>query len=529
MNSTTTPTIPVLREPVERSGALSRWSFRASLLSFVVAAVYIVAIVIFHLTKLPPPEWAFTARRIIPAVDLILAAAGVSLNLAETLRILARSQEFDPNETGKEIALDDVANILKRMRPGCFVRVTVPLAMVGAMAALLLGLLPLPGYDGLRVHPENPLQSCTGSLVPFTFELDNSESTIDVSWLAAPVESINGGTSWAEVQPSRGTLKPGQRKQVAVIPNVLVCRFVAQGSRLAASGQTIGHVYAAAAALHGEVSATYHVQVTIQGHTTRTTTVAMSLTDRIAAPTPPPTPIPPHASLVVSQNLNFSEHCNGDTAPTPYTVTLNNSGSNVAVGWQFAPNNGSGIPYPWANASPPSGTLEAGQMVQFTISPLLGPSCPPVNGTFLMHASLQLSFPQGGSQANIALTDNVTGPAPYANLQVTSPSNWQYYGEQCDIFSPPESSYTPSYNITLDNTGSNVSVSWRFVPQQYQGTTPWATASPPNGTLNPGQTISVTIQPDTWLCPGTGHATLQLGFPSGGSQGSIDLYDIMTP
>lgn len=530
MHSLTTPTISGQAGPAERPSAVSRWSFGASLLAFIVAAAYIVALVVFHLSGLRPPGWASTAQRIVPALDLILAAVGVVLNVVETLRILARAQAYDPRETGKGLAVDDGAAILSRMRRGCVVRVAIPLAMVGALIALLVSVLPLPllGHDSVQVHADNPLQSCTGSLVPFTFELDNAASTLDVSWSAQPVETLGGGTPWAQVQPAQGAVRAGHRVKVQVVPNLLVCQFLARAQPVA-NGQVNADVLLA-------TDATYHVQVTSTGWTRQTTTLTMQIsggtplptpsatptrtprpTPRATAtrstptstprsPTPTPRPITPHAALQVTQNRTYSESCTSAPA-SAYSVTLDNRDSNVPIDWQFSAAGG------WASASPSSARIGARQMATVRVSPSV---CPIGAVSTTYQATLHLGFPYGGSQPDIALSDTIAGPAPHPALEVTQNQNASshcFLGE--------------TYTITIDNLSGNVPVMWQFIPTEYNGVSPWAFASPPSGTLAAGQGATViALSTQEWMmCSVTYHATLHLTFPAGGFQNDIALTD----
>jgi hypothetical protein len=91
----------------------------------------------------------------------------------------------------------------------------------------------------------------------------------------------------------------------------------------------------------------------------------------------------------------------------PYTVTLRNTG-NVPVTWRFDPVQFNGAPNnQWATASKTTGTVGVNgtDSVVVTPNPAL---CPPPGATWTGLAYLRLSFPQGGSQPDLALTDNIT-------------------------------------------------------------------------------------------------------------------------
>jgi hypothetical protein len=519
----------------ERKSALARWSLRASLAGFLYSVGFIVAAVVFYQAGFAPPPWAPAALAIGPGIGLILAGGGTALNLGEMLLLWRRIQEFNPREAAGEFALDDASELLSGMRQGCLARAVVPLALIFSMAALLLQVLSLSGGgDAMQVVLKSPPQSCVVSLAPFTLELDNSSSAVAAPWSASPVETLPDGTPWAQVQPAQGTVQARQRAQVAVIPNALVCQFLSR-TQPVAGGQSFAVLLLA-------TDATYHVQVTSTGRTRRTTTLAMQIaggtplpTPTVTptpsptparkarstpgatatstpgpithAPTPTPTPTPrpftPHAALQVTQNQTYSESCSSSPA-SAYTVTLDNQGSNVPIDWQFSAAGG------WASASPSSARIGAGQTATMTVSPNV---CRISNDATSYFATLQLGFPQGGSQPDIELRDVIAGPAPHPALVVTQ--NQDAGG--CT----PVSSYT----VTVNNLAGNVPVSWQFVPAESINGMPWATASPSSGTLAAGQgDTNITVFVQSGLAAFTPyHATLQLSFPAGGSQANIAL------
>jgi hypothetical protein len=240
----------------------------------------------------------------------------------------------------------------------------------------------------------------------------------------------------------------------------------------------------------------------------------------------------PHVNLVVSANRAVSETCNGSAAPAPYTITLDNSRSNVAVNWTWTPPLVNEAPYVWASASPPGGTAPAGQTAQFVLSPIFGPSCPPPGGTYLMHSSVHLGFPQGGTEADIALTDSITGPAPFVNFSINptsaSPADCNTNG-----FTAP-----PPVTVTLSNTG-NVAATWQVSIREtlfagQPNAEPWATATTYSGTLGPNAVDQVTITPTTdpstgvGVCSHYGQITYHADFSvtSGGSGGATLSYAI---
>jgi hypothetical protein len=236
------------------------------------------------------------------------------------------------------------------------------------------------------------------------------------------------------------------------------------------------------------------------------------------APTRTPTPPPAHANLVVSApNKNASENCNGGPA-APYSITLNNTGSDVSVGWQFVAAGG------WAIASPSSNTIGAGQTATVQVTPSV---CPSPGTATTYQATLHLSFPQGGSQPDIQLSDVINGPPPVVNFVASFQATGnQRFNDTCY----PINSTLPAITVTLDNTLSNVPVSWTWEGVTTDGTSvgspwQWASPSPPSATVPAGQKTTMQATP-LFPCPAVGGntytagAVLQLTFPQGGSQGN---------
>jgi hypothetical protein len=216
----------------------------------------------------------------------------------------------------------------------------------------------------------------------------------------------------------------------------------------------------------------------------------------------------PHVNLLITRNQNYSEQCSGASAPV-YSFTLDNTGSNVAVGWQFSAAGN------WAAASPASATIGAGQVQTVQTTPHV---CPAINTSQKYQAVLNLSFPQGGYEGNLALSDTISGPGPRVNFIVTSN---QHVTLACVLVSG--NWVPPSYTITYDNTGSNVPVTWVFS----SGSPSWANSSPKSATVQPGKTGSFQVNP-TVACPtapsgGTFNGTLNLSFPQGGYEPNIKL------
>jgi hypothetical protein len=204
--------------------------------------------------------------------------------------------------------------------------------------------------------------------------------------------------------------------------------------------------------------------------------------------------IPASAQLKVTQNQNASETCSGPVAP-PYTVILDNTASNISVGWQFDAASYSS----WASATPASGTVPVGQTASLQVIPN---TCAAAGQTHTYQATLHLSFPQGGSEPDIALMDATTGPPTPPQLTV----NYTQItiGGACG----------PTGTVTLGNTGQQT-LTWSAT------TTNGYTVSPTNGSIAGEQTMNITIggMPIDYTQPGYvyitsngGNATISVNY-----------------
>jgi hypothetical protein len=251
--------------------------------------------------------------------------------------------------------------------------------------------------------------------------------------------------------------------------------------------------------------------------TTATATTMMTTTTDTPIPTLTPnptltaTPVPPIADIRVTQNQNMRPSCLDNTAP--YTVVLFNAG-NVAANWHVVvplftgsfsamvssrstrsqplmiPR--SAAPY-WAVVTPQEGSITPGQTASFVMNPQTAMPC----GGASEHASVQLSFPSGASQAAIPLTYMGTGSVPHSNVVLVSGS--QTITEPC-----PTGGATPApFIFALKNTGNGTAYLSIDNTKENIGINPWAsvavTYNPSNlpvpTWLYAGETWTVTIAP----------------------------------
>lgn len=283
----------------------------------------IVALIVTRGGVLAPPSSTPQALRLIPPIGMILAAAAVGFNLIGAWYLLARHRAFDPKETARDLAIDDVSGLLARIHPGCAVRIATPFGLAAAMLATLLSIWAVPAGEYLHVIGNNTVHACnsSGALSPFSIELDNSASTVSVSWSAAPVETLPDGASWARVVPAMGSLDAGQDQHVSVFPNGLVCDAAVATARTPVHSTGALAVWSTALG-----SATYHVRVTTSGTSTLQSTLAMSVRQSLSAsrsPVPIATPLPTPSPTPTSKPSTKSKPTGtGIAVPTPTRVVI---------------------------------------------------------------------------------------------------------------------------------------------------------------------------------------------------------------
>ena len=374
-------------------------------------------------------------------------------------------------------------------------RVTVPFGLILGLASLLLGLFPLPGTEWLQVIGNNPPQVCATSsaLAPFSLQVLNSSSSGSVGWSAQPVEQV-GGAGWAQLSPSTGTLAPGHRTIVQVIPNVLLCQYVTERTSTAASA---GHGYTAVNDPSVPAAATYHVAVT-DATAHRTTTVDMSVLGSAStvhsgptvtptiAPTPTPTPTPPPiptptptpppipAHLSVGPTGTTSVNCFGSSVAYP-KITIGNTGGKT-MNWS-ASTTVSG-----ASLSSGSGLVAPGGSQQVSVSQG-GPTSTATN----------VNISSNGGSATVSFT--CIPPVVNFNIHPTQAS-WN-----CQTQGQP-----PAVAVTLDNTGSNVAVNWSAAAENPYAGAPLSITSATSGTIPATSAGQMTVTPNN---------TVDFGSPEG--------------
>lgn len=244
-------------------------------------------------------------------------------------------------------------------------------------------------------------------------------------------------------------------------------------------------------------------------------------------PTPPPTsaagnPGTQTTDVRITQNQDERQPCLNE--PAPYKIVLFNAGG-VAANWHvnipefvgmasggpislaqphIRPH--SSYPY-WANVSPQNGSLAPGQSASFAVTIVWGMPC----GSTLYKAAVQLSFPSGGSQADIPFTFGGTGPARYSDVVLVSGS--------LNITQPcPASGSAPApFTFAIKNTGNYFAVPYVVVPETGPGLHYWTDTQyvadlqePVSTWLYPGETWTFTISPVAGLSCGGASYTFEL-------------------
>lgn len=260
---------------------------------------------------------------------------------------------------------------------------------------------------------------------------------------------------------------------------------------------------------------------------TATTTIVTTTATTTAATgtvTPGPTPRSTATSKAATWTANVQVTQNQDErqacidGPKPYTVVLYNAG-NVAANWHvnfpsftgMVPGNPAAGPQPldsplsstpyWASATPQDGSIAPGKSANVLITVYWPMPC----GSTLYKAAVQLTFPSGGSQADLPLTFGGTGPAPYSNVVLASGS--MNSTEVC-----PTSGAAPGpFTFAITNTGNSPAGS-SIDESPYIGVnTLWAgisiTKTPQESVptlIYPNQVWTITVTPNAGVsCTGT--------------------------
>ncbi len=125
-----------------------------------------------------------------------------------------------------------------------------------------------------------------------------------------------------------------------------------------------------------------------------------------ATATPSPTATPtPVVNLVVTPT-SFSQSCTSTPTLPALVVTLDNTGSNVAVNWQINITDTDPAGHVWATASATSGTVPVGQSQMVTITPI-STLCQDMAGVGASYTA-PVSYSAAGQSGQSTVTDAVS-------------------------------------------------------------------------------------------------------------------------
>lgn len=264
-------------------------------------------------------------------------------------------------------------------------------------------------------------------------------------------------------------------------------------------------------------------------YATATTSDSSTTTDTaLGTPVPGATPPPTTSASAqtgavrVTQNQDMRPACVDNTAP--YTVMLFNGG-HVTANWHVNIPTSPVDTYPyWATANPQDGSVAPGQTANFVMTLVWHMPC----GGTVYHASVQLSFPAGTTQADIPLTYAGTGPAPNSNVVLVS-------GNLNTTEACPASGVAPTpYTIAFKNMGNGIATLEMDTSKERVGANYWAniqvTRDPEGVNPNlfyPGQTWTITIVPQAGvLCDGTVYHAYVLITDTQGKQTTMTFTDV---
>jgi hypothetical protein len=321
--------------------------------------------------------------------------------------------------------------------------------------------------------------------IPIT--LDNSSSNVPITWTLTISDTDPAGDVWASVDTDNGTIDAGKQATITLTPVASLCL-----------------------SLVGKQTTSFSAVISYTG---ADKTQQMTLMDSV---TPPPA-----VNNLQTTPQTASQGCNSRTSSLPaIQVTLDNSQSTVSVNWQVSISDTDPAGNIWAGANPGNGTVAAGQTATVTIAPVAA-----LCGDMFFSAGA-LTYRANINETALGQTNTVTvrdtiAPPPAANNFRLGTSS---VAQDCNQSNP-----LPAFNVTLDNTQSNVAVNWSI------GGTKWETPSPSAGTIPAGKTATLTITPNAQLCatlgPGTQATTFQatISGTGAGQTKNLTLTDKVTP
>lgn len=394
----------------------------------------------------------------------------------------------------------------------------VTLQAVGVGAFTLADQVGVAPHLALALSSTTLRQTCPSSnsaLPAVSVTLDNSASTLAASWQLSGMQKLPGTShDWASPSASSGSVAAGQTTVLTLTPDPKLCYW----------NPLPGNVY------HVKLSWNGNQSVTITDTITDTITSSPLPPPPPAAPPPPssppppapPPPPPPAVTWLGVSPLQHSQSCTSGSL-APYAVTLVNSGS-YAIDWAFSAAQAVSATNSavWATASPASGSVPAGGMAKFTVTPDSGICAVSGNPSYSATLTQGSNGQHGPTQT---LTDNITIPPVRFTLS-PNPATQTCSGGQVG-----------SYHVKIDNTQSNAPIKWSLTHiENAPDGKPWAAIAPSGGnttTVGAGKSQQLTVTVDQSVCSVIGtttySATITATNPNGStSYGSQVLQDIIT-
>ncbi len=378
---------------------------RLGLGSTYVAALLLISLIAVNLYLLSPghatPGWLALFADATPPIALLLSTLASYINYYGTWRILRRKDEYDVRGDLKSHAADIPgalqglpADLARRL--GCSSLISITL-LAASLVTTGLTLAPPPfrvlgvalGSNtttqatptptptpaptlSVVLSPAQGTWDCNTNgreIAPVSLVLDNSASNVDATWTAAARETLGQGSgvfSWASVKPNQGTVPAGKQESITIAPSAAVCGFASPAGT------------------------PYHVDIAVNGGAAGNSTA--TFTDTIAGLrrvnfTIKPTQYPATGSWSCTQ------------PPPPVTITLDNTGSNVDIGWKVTMRETFfQTTTPWATVDQSQGTVSAGKTAQIKLTPNPSTCTYSSPGGMPWHADVSLTSGGSGTQ-----------------------------------------------------------------------------------------------------------------------------------
>jgi len=331
----------------------------------------------------------------------------------------------------------------------------------GAVLMIAPAVLAFTSLDGATSQGSNTNQILVVSnpgRKTLSWSLTNNQPIIQTNQ-SASLSTTDAGTNWLNTSVTSGTVAPGETENVSVSVN---------SQSLLPGAYTNTLVFSS------------HDPKTING----TQSVSVSLT------------VQPHCSLILSTGgMAFTTVANSSNASNQSLNVSASASCNSTVGWQATSN------MSWLTITPASGSAKTGSNSVITVgvnTTNMGPAT--YIGTIML-VSTQGGSAQGSTQAVTVVLNIQPPPPPQAPVIAAAPLTMSFSTVQGQ---PVSSGQT----VLITNSGQSALL-WHTSVSLLANT--WLNASPTGGTINPGQTATVTVSATAnGLTPGTYNGQIKL-------------------